>query len=144
MSRGWPLTPICYAPFAHSTPFMNGVEWTNKAYFLKNLQIDGKCHIGTGSRRGRHFRAVHGAIQRVALDGNAASFADEALELYPRGELSGFGAGVVIDFFLDDRAVQVVRAEAQGDLRDAWREHHPVGFDVVEVVEEQARNCDRL
>ena len=44
----------------------------------------------------------------------------------------------MINIFLDDRAVEIVRAEPESDLRDARREHDPVGLDVVEIVEHQA------
>ncbi len=50
----------------------------------------------------------------------------------------------MINFLLDDGAVQVVGAKTQRDLRDAGREHHPVGLDVIEIVEQQARNRDGL
>src|SRR4029077_12238640 len=76
------------------------------------LNVDGKSDIRARSGQGRHFRAVHWTIQGVALDGDAAGFADQALEFGTRGELGGLGAGVVVDFFFDDGAVEVVRAEA--------------------------------
>src|SRR5271169_5060670 len=77
------------------------------------LNIDGNRYVGARALRRRHLRAVHGAIEGVALDGDAAGFADEALEFQARGELGGLCAGVVINFFLDDGAVKIVRAKSQ-------------------------------
>ena len=45
------------------------------------------------------------------------------------------GAGHVEDVFLDDGAVQIVRAVAQRDLRQFESHTHPIGGDVIEVVE---------
>ena len=42
------------------------------------------------------------------------------------------------------RNVQVVRPESQGDLRNLRRHHHPIGFDVWNVVQHQARDGDAL
>ncbi len=42
------------------------------------------------------------------------------------------------DVFLDDRPVQVVRAVAQRHLRQLHAQAHPVGGDVIEVVEVDA------
>ena len=50
------------------------------------------------------------------------------------GELAAVGDG----------AVEVVRAEVEGGLGESLAEHDPVGFDVVEVVEHQARDGDGL
>ncbi len=48
----------------------------------------------------------------------------------------------MIDLFFHDGAVEIVGAEAQGDLGDARSEHDPVGFDVIEIIEQQARYGD--
>ena len=50
-------------------------------------------------------------------------------------QLRRFGAGHVEDVLLDDGAVQVVRAVAQRHLRQFESHTHPIGGDVVEVVE---------
>ena len=43
----------------------------------------------------------------------------------------------MVDLFVDDRAVQVVGPERQGDLGRLEPEHDPVRFDVREIVEHQ-------
>src|ERR1700730_4806402 len=108
----------------------------------ESSDIYGDRDLGAGAGRRRHLRAIDGAVERVALDGYAAGFADQALEFAARGELSRLGAGIVINLLLNYCAVQVVGPKAQGDLRDARREHYPIRLDVVEVVEQQARNGD--
>jgi len=60
-----------------------------------------------------HLRAIDRAVQRVALDRDAAGFADQAFEFGTRGELGRLGTGVVINFFLDYGAVQIVGAKSQ-------------------------------
>src|SRR5687768_7599241 len=86
-------------------------------------------------------------VERVALDGDEARVLDERddllsghLDLVPgldrvaRGEFAALGDG----------PVEVVRAVVQGDLREPLAEHHPVGLDVREVVEHEARDGHRL
>jgi len=48
----------------------------------------------------------------------------------------------VVDLFFDYCSIEIVGAEAQRDLRNAGREHDPVRLDVIEIVEQQARDCD--
>src|ERR1035437_656125 len=46
------------------------------------------------------------------------------------GQLAAFGDG----------AVEVIGAVVEGRLGEVFAEHHPVGFDVVKIVEHQARD----
>src|SRR6266850_3014949 len=89
-------------------------------------------------RERRQLRAVHRAIERIALDGDAPSRANQAFQFIARRELGSFRSRVVINLFFHDRAIQIVRAKAQRNLRDARREHDPVRLDVFEIVEQQA------
>ena len=50
----------------------------------------------------------------------------------------------MVNLFLDHRTIEVVRAEALGNLGDFRRHHDPVGFDVREVVEQQAREVRQI
>src|SRR5216683_134345 len=93
-------------------------------------------------RKRRQLRAVDRMIERIALNRNAAGGADQAFQFIARRELRRFRARVVINLLLYHRAVEVVRAEAQRDLRDARREHDPVRLDVLEIVEQQPRHGD--
>jgi hypothetical protein len=52
------------------------------------------------------------------------------------------GAGHVEDVFLVDGAVEVVGAEAQGDLGEFVPRPDPVGGEVIEVVEVEAADRD--
>src|SRR6267378_8068300 len=79
----------------------------------------------------RQLRAVDRMIERIALDRHAAGGPDEAFQFVARRELGRFRAGIVINLLLYYRAVKVVGAEAQRDLRDARREHDPVRLDVI-------------
>jgi len=58
--------------------------------------------------------------------------------------LGGGRSGIVVDFFFYHGSVEIVCAETQGDLRDARRQHDPVRFDVVEIIEQETRAGDRL
>src|SRR5215471_6719361 len=94
---------------------------------------------GDGDRGlGAHYRPVQG----VAFDGFTTGFANQADEFLPAHALRGGGASVVVDLLFNHRSVEIIGAEAQGDLRDLWRQHLPVGFDVREVVEDQAAHRD--
>src|SRR5712692_8301506 len=95
-----------------------------------------------GWRKRRQLRAVDRMIERIALDRNAAGGADEAFQFITRRKLGRFRASVMINLLLYHRAVEVVRAEALRDLRDARREHDPVRLDVLEIVQQQARDGD--
>ena len=48
----------------------------------------------------------------------------------------------MIDLLFHDRAVHIVCAEAQSDLRNAGREHDPVCLDVIEIIEHQPGDRD--
>jgi hypothetical protein len=78
-----------------------GVKSGSKTPALQRSHVEGEGdEIGAGrwgKRRG--VAAVDGAIEGVALDGNAAGGADEALEFGARRELGGFCAGIVVDLF---------------------------------------------
>src|SRR3979490_1770435 len=95
-----------------------------------------------GRRDGRDSGAIRWIVERVAGGGEAVCGATEAFELCARRKFRSDRAGIVIDLFLHHRAVQVVGAKAQRDLRDRGREHDPVGFDVCKIIEEQARYRD--
>ena len=46
----------------------------------------------------------------------------------------------MINLFFDNCSIEIVGTEAKCDLRDAGRKHDPVGLDVIEIVEQQARD----
>src|SRR5439155_23977650 len=63
--------------------------------------------------------AVEGAnrvIERIALDGNLPSAANEAENLIERHRLRGVGAGLVIDLLAYDGALEIVHAEVERRL----------------------------
>src|SRR5262249_7869737 len=73
-------------------------------------------------------------------DGKAAGSSDQALQFVARRELRRLCAGVVVNLLFDNRAIEIVRTEPQRNLRDTGRKHDPVGFDVIEIVEQKARD----
>jgi len=90
----------------------------------------------------RHFGAVHRAIKCVALHRHASCSTNQALQFAARRELRSLGTGIVINLLFHHRAIQVVCAESQCDLGDAGRQHDPICFDVVEVIQHQSGNRD--
>ena len=50
----------------------------------------------------------------------------------------------MVDLFFDNCAVEIVGAEALGELGHPWGHHDPVGLDVRDVVEHQAGDRDVL
>jgi len=83
------------------------------------------------------FRAGDHVVQRVALDGLAAGRPDEAPNGAGRHGLGRAGAGHVVNPLFLHRAVQVIDAEPQRDLRrfDAGRD--PERLHVRDIVEHQ-------
>src|SRR5919108_308439 len=78
------------------------------------------------------------AVERVALDGDAAGGADKTHELILGHLLGGGGTGHVVDALLHDRAVEVVDAELEQQPGGVDPEHDPVRLEVRDVVEQQA------
>ena len=75
------------------------------------------------------------AVMAISLHRLPAGFANSVLE---RGDgllLRGSCAGHVEDFFLHDRAVQIVHAVAERDLRKRQSKADPVGGEVIDVIE---------
>lgn len=87
----------------------------------------------------------HAIINRVALDRFKA-------RVFNHPDQLGFRHFLFAAFFdriavrqlaaVGNRAVDVVGAEMQRGLRRRFAEHHPIGFDVVEIIEHQARDGD--
>src|SRR5260370_23241134 len=107
------------------------------------LYDDGKAGADLW-RRGGHLRAIDRTVERIALDGHAARFADQPFELSARRELRRSSAGIVIDLLFHYGAVDIVGAEAQSNLGHARRQHDPISLDVVEIIQQQARDGDGL
>ena len=74
-------------------------------------------------------------VMAVALDRLAASFANGVFQRRDRLLLGRRCTGHVEDFFLQNRAVEIVHAVAQRDLRERQSEADPVGSQVVDVIE---------
>src|SRR5712691_2672535 len=83
-------------------------------------------------------------VEGVALYGNAARLAHEADELVDL--LLGLGdrTGGVEDRLAHDGALDVVRAEMEAHGRERHAHHDPVRLDVLDVVEQQARDGEHL
>ena len=83
-----------------------------------------------------------GAVQRVALRGNIACVGDDAAKL-------GFIRAVadacrVHNIFFDQYAAHVIGAELQSDLADFDSGREPARLNVVDVVEVQPADRERL
>src|SRR5579864_3750590 len=76
-------------------------------------------------------------VERVALHGNAACVLDEPYELVDLLLGAARRAGRLEDLLAHDRALYVVRAEVQGDLRHRHAHHDPVGLHIRNVVEHE-------
>jgi len=85
-----------------------------------------------------------GSFQTKLFGWTGTLTADQTEQIAAAQRLAGGSAGVVIDFLLDYRAIDVVGAEPQGYLRYRRSHHDPVGFDVLDVVQHQARHRDHF
>src|SRR5258708_31010389 len=83
-------------------------------------------------------------IEGIALDRFPACFLDEPHEFLSAHALGCGGARVVVNLLFDYGSVQVIGAKTQGDLRNLWRKHLPVGFYVRKIVEHQAAHGNLL
>src|SRR5689334_19572173 len=83
-----------------------------------------------------------GAVQRVALRGDEARVGDNAPQLAFVGAVAH--AGGVHHVFFDQDAAHVVRAELQSYLADFDSGREPARLDVVDVVEIQPADRQRL
>jgi len=81
-------------------------------------------------------------VESIPLHRRAAGFADGFDHFGLSLQLRRGRAGHVKDVFLNDRPVQIVRAVAQRHLRQLQLQAHPVGRDVIEVVEVDAAHRD--
>src|SRR5947209_12729527 len=84
------------------------------------------------------FRTHYRSIQCIPLDGFTSRFLYQPHQFLTAHTLWRGGACIVVDFFFNYGPVEVVRAKAQGDLRNLRRQHLPVGLDTREVIEHQA------
>ena len=109
--------------------------------------MNGSFRARVRSRRGAEIGmacTIDAIVERVALDRHACpASANKALEIGAR-EVFGRGCARIVINLLFSMTVpsEIVGAETQGDLCDARREHDPIGLDVIEIVEYQARGGD--
>src|SRR5439155_23267240 len=87
---------------------------------------------------------MYRVYEHVTPQGNAAFSYDEAHELVHLLFRLRARSRRVEDLLAYDRALHIVRAEVQRDLREREPHHDPVGLDVRNVVEQQARHRDQL
>src|SRR6476646_2943384 len=81
-----------------------------RVYSIRVYSRNSRLIFLHGDREGG-FRPRDRTIHRVALDGLTAGFADEAFEILANHALRSGSAGVVINLFLNHRAVDIVGAE---------------------------------
>ena len=94
------------------------------------LYQNSKCCLG----------ALHGAVKCIPLHRGSAGQANQSQQIGPPQRLSHSGPCIVIDLLFHHGAVDIVRTEPQRNLRNRGSQHHPIGFDVRNVVQHQP--CD--
>src|SRR6266481_5467629 len=77
-------------------------------------------------------------VESIPFDGGAAGIANQLFDLISRHARICRRPRTVDDSLLDDRAVEIVCAEPQSDLRQSGRQSHPIGFDMWKIVEHQS------
>ena len=82
-------------------------------------------------------------VKSISLNRSSSGFADGFDHFRLGLQLRRGRAGHVEDVFLDDRAVEVVRAVAQRDLREFQAEADPIRGEVRKVVEIDAADGNR-
>lgn len=81
--------------------------------------------------------AMDVVVNRIAFDGFASCFHDQLLYAIDGQELRGCGTCVVVDEFMADRTINIIRTVSQGGLGSFDTQHDPIGFDVRDIVEHQ-------
>src|SRR5947208_1534426 len=76
--------------------------------------------------------------RKLVLDLQRLASTDESGKEWLLEMLGGFSPGVVINFLLDNCAVDIVRSKPLGYLGHAGRHHNPVSLDMRDVIEHQA------
>src|ERR1700674_5259640 len=105
---------------------------SSHALSANELRLDGR-------RRSRHDRVPWQVpIITVALDRFAAGFANHVLERRDRLFLRRFCPGHVKDFLFHDRAVQIVDAVAERNLRERQSHRNPISREMIEVIQVNA------
>src|SRR5580704_18185710 len=107
---------------------------------LYPISFDVSLRTDSHRDRNHRLRPRYWPIQRVALKRHSPGLGDQANQFLAAQSLRRGRTGVVVDLLFHDGSVDVVSAEAQGDLRHLRGHHLPVRLDVREVVEHQARH----
>src|ERR1035437_9605016 len=76
-------------------------------------------------------------VERVALHGDSPGILDEPYELGDLLLRAARRTRRLEDLLAHDRALHVVRAEVQRELRHRHAHHDPVRLDVLDVVEQE-------
>src|SRR4030081_1061998 len=87
--------------------------------------------------RKRSFRPRNWAVERIAFDGLASGFGNQANEVMPPQSLGGGRSCIMVNLFLAHGAVDIIGPKAQRNLRDLRSHHLPVRLNVREIIEDQ-------
>src|SRR5580704_6186837 len=111
-------SPIYLSPTLRVSPYIG--RWRCYLYGVGSVRVRERPEVGRGKGLNQHRKHVLGplyrTIKRVTFDRFAASFADQPHQLTPAEVLAGGGAGVMVDTFLYQRAVQVVCSKTLRNL----------------------------
>src|SRR5438270_13924182 len=97
---------------------------------------------GEASSRG-HRVAIEDAqdvVEGIALGWSLSGGANQVEDVVEAKSLSGVCAGLVVNLFADDSALEIIDAKGKRCLREKRRHHDPVRLDVIEVVEKKPPN----
>src|SRR3569623_2463940 len=91
----------------------------------------------SGRLGGRRIEGAKDVIERITLDGNTTGAPNQCEQIVEGESLRGVRARFVIDLLTHDRALEIVHAPGERDLRQERRDHAPVRLHMVEVVEKE-------
>src|SRR5438552_18932951 len=95
-------------------------------------QVFAPLHWLSAAMEGRFRNRI---IESIAFDRCTAGIANKLFDLSARHTWACWRPGTVDDSFFDDRAVEIVCAEPQGNLRQSGRQSYPISFDMWEIIE---------
>ena len=112
-----------------------GIEIFNAADAQSALRAN---ELGLGRVRSAVFSSFDRAVKTIALDRDSAGFADGMFQRRDRLFLRRFRSGHVENLLFHNGAMQIVHAISERYLRKRQTHAHPVGGEMIDVIEVNA------
>ena len=113
---------------------LNATDAPGEARHVRRKQV----RLGANGRRAHGFRPGEMIVITVALHGNTPCLTNRVLEGFTGLFLRRLCSRHMEDFFAHDRAMEIVHAIGQRDLRERQSEAYPISGQMLDVIEVDA------